>query len=88
LVEFDNSFYTDIFRERSLTNQEKDLYRLRLCAFIDLNDQKRKFIEFRQSFASRYVSVMFTERNNRDLGGENDPNTPGFVNYDVQTIYF
>mmetsp|Transcript_21430 Transcript_21430/g.20601 ORF Transcript_21430/g.20601 Transcript_21430/m.20601 type:complete len:89 (-) Transcript_21430:122-388(-) len=69
VVEFDHSFYQDIFRDRSLTMEDTNLLRLRLCAFVDLKEETGNYIDFRQSYAGRYVSLLFTDRNSRDIGG-------------------
>ncbi len=53
-----------------------------MCALIDLKSSDRLTIEFRQSFASRFVSLMFVDRKESD-----DHDVDMTPNYDVQTIY-
>ena len=76
--------YQDIFRQGNLSKSDLEPYCLRLVAFVELTSQDRYSIEFTQSHAARYVSVMFTER----IFVE-ELHDPQFgKNYDCQTIYF
>ena len=94
LVEFKQSFYTRAFRDPSKRPSDLEPLALRLCAFIDLkNEDKMSKIPFSQPFASRFVSVLFTdvhdhthlyeENNSMEESKPKDPR-----NVDVQTIYF
>jgi hypothetical protein len=47
VIEFENSFYSEIFRDEHMLQAEKDPYRFRLCAFIDIKDNPKKWISFR-----------------------------------------
>jgi len=80
LAEFDQSFYHQKYQQGCSPHE---LFKLRLCAFIDMKKSDRLTIEFKQSYAARYVSVMFTDR---VLESDHDVNMA--PNYDVQTIYF
>ena len=66
MVEFESSFYKEIFADKHTLMKDKDLYRFRLCAFIDLKESEKISVTFRQNFTCRYVSVMFTDRTLRD----------------------
>ena len=80
LAEFDQSFYQQKYQQGCSPHE---LFKLRLCAFVDMKKSDRLTIEFKQSYAARYVSVMFTDRL---LESDHDANMA--PNYDVQTIYF
>eukprot|EP00347_Sterkiella_histriomuscorum_P001942 403370075 len=84
-VEFEHSFYIDKFSDK--TRSDLELFRLRLCAFIDVKDAIKQWISFSQFFACRFVSVLFTNiNNNQDI--ENQIVQDSQPNYDIQTIYF
>ena len=47
LIEFEQSFYYDKFANKALSpGADLDVYRLRLCAFVDLRDKDRQWIPF------------------------------------------
>jgi hypothetical protein len=41
LIEFDSSFYQDVFARGELSKSELDHFRLRLVAFVEVSDQDR-----------------------------------------------
>jgi len=59
---------------------------LRLCAFVDLKDENKMNIPFSQAFASRFVSILFTDVH--DHTALYPQETPHERNVNVQTIYF
>jgi hypothetical protein len=67
MVEFSSSFYQEAFRDQNLEPETRNLLRLRVCAFIDLKEARKVNIPFTQSFASRYVTVLFTDRNDHRM---------------------
>ena len=84
LVEFDSSFYQDVFARGELSKSELDHFRLRLVAFVEVADQDRYSIGLMHQHAARFISVMFTERIFIQ-----DMHDPQFgMNYDVQYLYF
>ena len=85
MIDFDGGFYQNKFSQQNLSKSELDPFRLRLVAFIELKaDQDRYSIEFENSHAARYVSVMFTDRFFHE-----EMHDPAFgKNYDLQTIMF
>jgi hypothetical protein len=88
-VSFQHSFYQEAFREITLAESIKRMLALRVCAFIDLkNDENNKLnIPLMQSFASRFVSLLFTDKfDHEHLYPQEAPHDA--PNYDVQTIYF
>ena len=42
LIEFNHDFYIEKFRDITLTENEKRLYSIRLCAFVDLGYEVNK----------------------------------------------
>jgi len=46
LVEFEQSFYTNTFRDPNKRPSDLEPLRLRLCAFIDLKDEDKMNIPF------------------------------------------
>ncbi len=62
LVEFDASFYQEVFARGDLSKSELDHFRLRLVAFVEVTDQDRYSIGLKHQHAARFISVMFTER--------------------------
>lgn len=77
LVEFNHSFYQEAFRDIQLSPATKRLLSLRLVAFIDLHNEDKVNIPLMQAVASRYVSLIFTDRV-EDVHPEVD-----VLNYDV-----
>ena len=63
-VSFQHSFYQEAFREITLENSVKQMLALRLCAFIDMKDadNNKLNIPLMQSFASRFVTLLFTDK--------------------------
>ena len=61
LVEFHQNFYTEAFLDPEMRPSMLEPLRLRLCAFVDLKNEDKMNIPFSQAFASRFVSVMFTD---------------------------
>lgn len=76
LVEFEKSFYGEIFKDRNLIMKDKDFFRLRLCAFVDMKDNRVVKAPLKQYFTGRYVSVMITDRFLEDHKGDS-------YNYDM-----
>ena len=63
LVEFKQEFYFEAFSNPEMRPSDLEPLALRLCAFIDLKDENKMNIPFSQPFASRFVSVLFTDAN-------------------------
>jgi hypothetical protein len=61
LIEFQQSLYTEAFGSKQTPVSTLKSMQLRLCAFIDLKSTKKANIPFRQQFACRYVSLLFTD---------------------------
>lgn len=88
-VSFQHSFYQEAFREITLENSIKQMLALRLCAFIDMKheDNNKLNIPLMQSFASRFVTLLFTDKFDlTHLYKQEAPQDP--PNYDIQTVYF
>lgn len=88
-VSFQHSFYQEAFREVTLFDSVKRILSLRLVAFVDLKheDNNKVNIPLMQSFASRFVTLLFTDKfDHTHLYPQEAPHGP--PNYDVQTIYF
>lgn len=61
LVEFQQSFYTEAFLDPEMRPSMLEPLSLRLCAFADLKNEDKMNIPFSQAFASRFISVLFTD---------------------------
>ena len=82
LVEFCQSFYTDIFSNGEKRPSELELYKLRLVAFVDLKEQDKVNIPLSRPVSCRYVTVLFTDRqDHRHLYPQEEAHDP--LNYDA-----
>lgn len=64
LVEFCQSFYSDIFSSVERRPSQLEVYKLRLVAFVDLKEQDKVNIPLSRPVSCRYVTILFTDRHN------------------------
>ena len=86
LAEFDHSFYSEKFMDNTLLPSKLEPYRLRLCAFIDVQQHEKRWVNFSQLFSGRFVSVLVTDA--QKLNSNSKVCDDKYNNYDIQTIYF
>ena len=67
LVEFQQSFYTEAFKDPNMRPSDQEPLNLRLCAFVDLKEENKMNIPFSRAIASRFISVFFTDTHDHTM---------------------